>query len=215
MTFRNVGSRDDRANSSSLSASCAGVVFFSSRRRHTRFDCDWSSDVCSSDLLEAPTGRVLVSDFGIARVGSGSGTTGPREIVGTAEFMSPEQASGGVVDPRSDLYSLGVVAYYALSGRVPFEDADPYVLLARHATEPAPPLASVSPAVPRQLARIVDRWLAKEPSARFADGSELAQPIDDASPLHASPPIAVPAFLVASRHLSAPALFYATHTVHS
>src|SRR2546425_11227860 len=110
-------------------------------------------------LLEVPTGRVLVSDFGIARVGSGSGTTGPREIVGTAAVMGPEQANGGVVDPRSDLYSLGAVAYYALSGRVPFEDTDPYVLLARHATEPAPPLASVAPAVPRQLARIVDRCL--------------------------------------------------------
>ena len=161
-------------------------------------------------LLEAPTGRVLVSDFGIARVGSGSGTTGPREIVGTAEFMSPEQASGGVVDPRSDLYSLGVVAYYALSGRVPFEDTDPYVLLARHATEPAPPLASVAPAVPRQLARIVDRCLAKEPSARFAGGSELAEAIDDAALLQAAPPIAVRAFLVESRHLSGPALVYAT-----
>src|SRR3989442_1181921 len=146
-------------------------------------------------LLEAPTGRVLVSDSGIARVGSGSGTTGPREIVGTAEFMSPEQASGGVVDPRSDLYSLGVVAYYALSGRVPFEDTDPYVLLARHATEPAPPLASVAPAVPRQLARMVDRCLAKEPSARFAGGSELAEAIDDAALLQAAPPIAGRAFL--------------------
>src|SRR2546425_32719 len=159
-------------------------------------------------LLEAPTGRVLVSDFGIARVGSGSGTTGPREIVGTAEFMSPEQASGGVVDPRSDLYSLGVVAYYALSGRVPFEDTDPYVLLARHATEPAPPLASVAPAVPRQLARIVDRCLAKEPSARFAGGSELAEAIDHAALLQAAPPIAVRAFLVESRHLSGPAFLY-------
>src|SRR5437879_1955279 len=161
-------------------------------------------------LLEAPTGRVLVSDFGIARVGSGSGTTGPREIVGTAEFMSPEQASGGVVDPRSDLYSLGVVAYYALSGRVPFEDTDPYVLLARHATEPAPPLASVAPAVPRQLARIVDRCLAKEPSARFAGGSELVEAIDHAARLQAAPPIAVRAFLVESRHLSGPSLVYAT-----
>src|SRR2546422_418373 len=161
-------------------------------------------------LLENPTGRVLVTDFGIARVGAGSGNTGPREVMGTAEFMSPEQASAAVVDGRSDLYSLGVVAYYVLSGRLPFEERDAYALMARHATEPAPPLASVAPAVPRPLARIVDRCLAKEPWARFARGSELAEAIDHAAPLQAAPPIAVRAFLVESRHLSGPALVYAT-----
>src|SRR5207245_1531716 len=161
-------------------------------------------------LLENPTGRVLVTDFGIARVGAGGGTTGPREVVGTAEFMSPEQASGGVVDRRSDLYSLGVVAYYALSGRLPFEERDAYVLMARHATDPPPPLASAAPAVPRQLARTVDRCLAKAPSARFAGGSELVEAIDHAARLQAAPPIAVRAFLVESRHLSGPSLVYAT-----
>src|SRR5256886_1703333 len=80
-------------------------------------------------LLDALSGRALVSDFGIARVGSGSGTTGPREVVGTAAFMSPEQASGGEVDARSDLYSLGVVGYYALSGCLPFDGPDGYALL--------------------------------------------------------------------------------------
>src|SRR5256886_148544 len=72
------------------------------------------------------------------------------------------------------------------------------------------PLAPVAPAVPRQLARMVDRCLAKEPSARFAGGSELAEAIDDAALLQAAPPIAVRAFLVESRHLSGPALVYAT-----
>src|SRR5438128_6925028 len=159
-------------------------------------------------LLENPTGRVLVTDFGIARVGAGGGTTGPREVMGTAEFMSPEQASGGVVDRRSDLYSLGVVAYYALSGRLPFEERDAYVLMARHATDPPPPLASVAPAVPRQPARTVDRCLAKEPSARFAGGSELVGASDHAARPHAAPPIAVRAFPVESRHLSGPSLVY-------
>jgi len=82
--------------------------------------------------------------------------------------------------------------------------------MARHATEPAPPLASVAPAVPRPLARMVDRCLAKEPWARFAGGSELAEAIDHAVPLQAASPIAVRAFLVESRHLSGPALVYAT-----
>src|SRR2546428_2447628 len=157
-------------------------------------------------LLENPTGRVLVTDFGIARVGAGGGTTGPREVMGTAEFMSPEQASGGVVDRRSDLYSLGVVAYYALSGRLPFQERHAYVLVARHAAGPPPPLASVAPAVPRPLARIVDRCLAKEPWARFARGSELAEAIDHAAPPQAAAPIAGRAFLVESRDLSGPSL---------
>src|SRR5206468_12075896 len=99
---------------------------------------------------------------------------------------------------------------YVLSARLPFEERDAYALMARHATEPAPPLASVSPAVPRQLARIVDRCLAKEPSARFAGGPELAEAVDGAAWLQAAPPIAVRAFLVESRHLSGPSLVYAT-----
>src|SRR5207249_4071258 len=95
-------------------------------------------------------------------------------------------------------------------GPLPLEERDAYVLMARHVPDPPPPLASVAPAVPRQLARIVDRCLAKEPSARFAGGSELAEAIDHAARLQAAPPIAVRAFLVESRHLSGPALVYAT-----
>src|SRR5206468_3783933 len=87
---------------------------------------------CERFLVDAATGRALVSDFGIARVGAGGGMTGPREVVGTAEFMSPEQASGLGVDARSDLYSLGVVGYYALSGQLPFAAGDSYEMMARH-----------------------------------------------------------------------------------
>src|SRR5881628_2109995 len=96
-------------------------------------------------LLDSATGRAVVSDFGIARVGAGGGTTGPREVVGTAEYMSPEQASGLGVDARSDLYSLGVVGYYALSGQLPFDARDSYEMLARHIAAPPLPLASVAP----------------------------------------------------------------------
>src|SRR5207248_11292883 len=74
-------------------------------------------------LIELRSGRALVSDFGIARV-NGGGSTDPRWVVGTAEFMSPEQAVGGPVDARSDLYSLGVVGFFALSGRLPFRSEE-------------------------------------------------------------------------------------------
>src|SRR5438093_8452347 len=128
-------------------------------------------------LLDAATGRALVSDFGIARVGAGGGITGPREVVGTAEFMSPEQASGLGVDARSDLYSLGVVGYYALSGQLPFAAGDSYEMMARHIAVPPRPLASVAPGVPRRLARIIDRCLLKEPAARFTSGAHLADAV--------------------------------------
>ncbi|HYT70299.1 MAG TPA: serine/threonine-protein kinase [Gemmatimonadales bacterium] len=159
-------------------------------------------------LLDAATGRAVVSDFGIARVGVGSGTTGPREVVGTADFMSPEQASGRPVDARSDLYALGVVGYYALSGRLPFEAPDGYAMLARHIADPAPPLAAVAPDVPRRLAAVIDRCLMKDPSDRFVSGMELAEAAARAVAQPAVPPVAVRAFLVASRQLSGAALAY-------
>ncbi len=159
-------------------------------------------------LLDAATGRALVSDFGIARVGGGSGTTGPWEVVGTADYMSPEQAGGSGVDARSDIYSLGVVGYYALSGQLPFEAPDCYAMLARHITEPAPPLASVAPGVPRRLAQVIDRCLLKEPAARFSSGVHLADAVRFAISVPVGPPLAVRAFLVESRHLSVPTLLY-------
>ncbi|MGE5803284.1 MAG: serine/threonine-protein kinase, partial [Gemmatimonadota bacterium] len=166
-------------------------------------------------LLDAATGRALLSDFGIAHRSPNVGRMGllgrpsaPRGgIVGTAGFMSPEQASGDAVDARSDIYSLGVVAYYALSGHLPFNAATDELLLALHVAEPAPPIASVGRWVPPRLARIVDRCLAKEPWARFPDAAALVRAVADA--VGAAPvPLAVRAFLVRSTHLEALALIH-------
>src|SRR6266571_1951718 len=158
-------------------------------------------------LLDAVTGRALVSDFGIARVNLGGGTTGPR-LLGTAEFMSPEQAGGGPLDERSDIYSLGVVGFYALSGRLPFEGSDPMTVLAQHVTDPPPPLASVVPGVPRRLAAVIDRCLAKDPAARFPSGAALAEAIRRAVERPAAPAVAVRAFVTESKHLSTATLLY-------
>ena len=167
-------------------------------------------------LLDAATGRALLSDFGIAHETGMSGRPGvlgrpaaPRGgVVGTAAFMSPEQASGDAVDGRSDIYSLGVVAYYALSGRLPFFATTDEGLLALHIGAPAPPLATVAPFVAPRVAQIVDRCLAKEPWARFADPAALVRAVAEA--IGASPvPLAVRAFLVRSTHLEAPALMHA------
>ena len=93
-------------------------------------------------LLERGTGRAVVTDFGIAR-GADTASSGPQRIVGTARFMSPEQAAGEPVDGRSDLYSLGVTAFYALTGRYPFDAAGVPALLVQQQTLPAPPIASL------------------------------------------------------------------------
>src|SRR6266571_2250386 len=167
-------------------------------------------------LLDAATGRALLSDFGIAHETMMPGRPGvlgrpaaPRGgVVGTAAFMSPEQASGDAVDGRSDIYSLGVVAYYALSGRLPFFATTDEGLLALHIGAPAPPLATVAPFVAPRVAQIVDRCLAKAPWARLADPAALVRAVEEA--IGGAPvPLAVRAFLVRSTHLEAPALMHA------
>src|SRR5256886_1798151 len=156
-------------------------------------------------LLDLATGRALVSDFGIARVGSDT-TTGPQRVVGTAEFMSPEQVLGERVDPRSDLYSLGVVGFFALSGELPFVGQDDMAVLARHVSEPPPPLASVAPGVSPRLAATIDRCLAKDPGARFPNGAALADALAGALDRRAA--MAVRAFVTEARQLSTTALLY-------
>jgi len=142
-------------------------------------------------MIERGTNRALVTDFGIARTEHGAGLTVEGHVVGTAHFMSPEQIQGVPLDGRSDLYALGVVGFFLLSGRLPFEgDQAPAVLVA-HVTRPAPALLSVAPQVPRALAAVIDRCLAKEPAQRFADGEALADALGKAMEAAAAVPAAV------------------------
>ena len=127
--------------------------------------------------------RTLVTDFGIAHHTARDAAerlTQDGHLLGTLHYMSPEQVNGDPLDGRSDLYALGVVAYYVLSGRVPFDGlAGPAVLVA-HATKPAPPLRRVALDVPAALAAVVDRCLAKAPADRFATGEALAEALEEA-----------------------------------
>ncbi len=126
-------------------------------------------------LLEAATGRALVTDFGIAQGGTDVVTaTDPGKIMGTAHFMSPEQAAGDPLDGRSDIYALGVVGYVAVSGRLPFDSSNVPALLLRQATEKPPSVMSAAPGLPPALGAAVDRCLARDPVDRFADGEALA-----------------------------------------
>ena len=165
-------------------------------------------------LLERDSGRALVADFGIAHVTQATGATGPPgapgapgapgvgEVLGTAEYMSPEQASGEAVDGRSDIYSLGVVAFYALSGRLPFEGPTLGAVLAKHLTQPAPLVAEVCEGVPSRLAQAVDRCLAKDPAARFATGEDLADAVAAAIEARRELPVPLRVFIKKSRQLN-------------
>ena len=126
-------------------------------------------------LLEAGTGRALVTDFGIAHGGGDPGlVTDAGKIMGTANFMSPEQAASEPVDGRSDIYSVGVVGYLAVSGRLPYESPDLPALLVGQATEPAPPVVRSAPGLPPELAHVIDRCLERDVSLRFNDCETLA-----------------------------------------
>jgi len=145
-------------------------------------------------LIEAGSGRTLVMDFGIAQVSDSAGLTTTGEVLGTAEYMSPEQASGDAVDERSDLYSLGVLGHYMLSGQLPFQGATVAATLAKHLTQEAPSLAGVAPGLPRHLTQSIDRCLAKDPADRFADGEELADAMSAALAVRQEVPVAIRIF---------------------
>ena len=124
-------------------------------------------------LIDRSTGRAMVTDFGIARLAEATPLTSTGQVLGTVYYLSPEQVSGDAVDARSDIYSLGVVGFYALAGRFPFDADLASAVLIAHVNRPAPPLRSIAPHVPMELAEIIDRCLAKRPDVRFADCREL------------------------------------------
>ena len=130
-------------------------------------------------MIERATERALVTDFGIA-LGKGEGERPGGLVVGTARYMSPEQACGEPVDARSDLYSLGATFFYALTGHAPFEGSTVPAILAKQVTEPAPPVQAGRPEVPAKLASVIDRCLQKEPGKRFQTGDDLARVVAEA-----------------------------------
>jgi predicted Ser/Thr protein kinase len=143
-------------------------------------------------LIEAETGRALVTDFGIARGTEQVENTDPGRVMGTAHFMSPEQAASEPLDGRSDLYSLGVVAYLAVSGKLPFDAPSVPALLAQHVSAELPALSQVAPVVPRSLASVIERCLQKNRDDRWASGEALAEAWETAAaPTRAKLPMAL------------------------
>ncbi len=131
-------------------------------------------DVKPGNILITPTGQVKVTDFGIARAfGGGDDLTQTGSVMGTATYFSPEQAQGKQVDPRSDLYSLGVVLFEMVTGEPPFTGDSPVTIAYKHVQDEPPTAAQVNPAVPGALGSVIDRLLAKQAYERFSSAEEL------------------------------------------
>jgi serine/threonine-protein kinase len=126
-------------------------------------------------LLDDESGRAMLTDFGVAKaLGRGETLTSTGGVVGTPHYMSPEQAAGRAdLDPRSDLYSLGVMAYGMLTGRLPFDGKTAAEILSKHLTQEPQPLRSLAPALSDSTLQTVERCLAKDPARRFADARSL------------------------------------------
>jgi len=130
-----------------------------------------------------PFGLVKILDFGLARFASGDASqvqTASGLILGTVDFMAPEQADNAHnADIRSDIYSLGCTLYYLLVGRAPFPDGTMVQRVMAHVTQTPPPIVTLRPGLPPRLVGILERMLAKEPAKRFQTPAELAQALSN------------------------------------
>ncbi len=130
-------------------------------------------------LLERNVDRVMLTDFGLARAVDDATLTGTGLIAGTPQYMSPEQARGDSVGPRSDLFSLGSVMYAMSTGRPPFRAQTSYGILRRVIDDEQRPVSDLNPEVPMWLERLINRLLAKDSDLRFASADEVASTLQD------------------------------------
>ena len=136
-------------------------------------------DVKPGNLLRSRDNAVKLADFGIAKAAEQSDITKAGSVLGTAAYLSPEQARGEPAGPASDLYALGVVSYQLLAGRLPYEAASLTDLARLQETSPPPRLDELNPDVPRALAEAIMVALHRDPERRYADAGEMEQALVD------------------------------------
>jgi len=137
-------------------------------------------DIKVDNVLLRSDGSAILTDFGIARAVSGYATsTGVDMTIGTPHYISPEQAQGRPLDPRADIYSLGVTLYKAATGEVPFTSKDWFELARMHVEDPPPPPRSRRPELSKRMERVIFKCLAKHPDDRYATAADLRADLEE------------------------------------
>jgi serine/threonine protein kinase len=134
-------------------------------------------DIKPDNIMFDEFGQCVVADFGIAKAASGQKLTGTGMSIGTPHYMSPEQARAQAIDGRSDIYSLGVVAYQCLTGQVPFDGEDSFAIGYKHIMDPVP-IPTLASAEERRMFEVIRKMLMKDPADRFQDAEELIRALE-------------------------------------
>jgi serine/threonine-protein kinase len=136
-------------------------------------------DIKPSNIILTRKHEPILTDYGIARIAGATAYTIPGVVIGSAHYMSPEQAEGLPGDNRSDIYSLGIVLFEALTGSVPFQGETPASVLMKQVSSAPPPALSLNPDLPPAIEAVLNKALAKDPNDRYQQGSDLALALEE------------------------------------
>jgi serine/threonine protein kinase len=152
-------------------------------------------DIKPANIMLTRRGQAVLTDFGIAQIVGSTQYTVSGALMGTLNYMAPEQGFKGTCDERSDIYSLGIVLYEMLTGYTPFDADTPLAILMKHLNDPLPLPSQVDPSLPHDIEKIVLKTLAKDPDDRYQSAEEMAQAIQsvlDGKPSNAARPAVPP-----------------------